>query len=94
MSEGNLKIVVNSSNGHCLIIYINLTTAHLLEKGIRPEMYQPDLPCKINGKISFVETQGRENLYDILFERWQHAAFPIQSADNSTLAREQKLIGE
>ena len=33
--------------------------------GIRPEFYQPENPYKISGTVSFVEIQGRENLYDI-----------------------------
>ena len=36
--------------------------------GIRPEHYQPKNPIQITGNISFVETQGRENLYDIKLE--------------------------
>ena len=36
--------------------------------GIRPEHYQPNNPIKIPGNISFVETQGRENLYDVQLE--------------------------
>ena len=36
--------------------------------GIRPEHYQPNNPIQIPGTISFVETQGRENLYDIKLE--------------------------
>ena len=36
--------------------------------GIRPEHYQPNNPIKIPGNISFVETQGRENLYDVMLD--------------------------
>lgn len=36
--------------------------------GIRPEHYQPKNPIQIPGNISFVETQGRENLYDVQLE--------------------------
>jgi len=36
--------------------------------GIRPEHYQPNHPIKIPGKISFVEIQGRENLYDVTLD--------------------------
>ncbi len=36
--------------------------------GIRPEHYQPNNPIQISGNISFVETQGRENLYDVQLE--------------------------
>ena len=53
--------------------------------GIRPEMYQPDLSCRIKGTISFVETQGRENLYDVLLKDGSLLR-SIQAADISTLA--------
>ncbi len=33
--------------------------------GIRPEHIQPSLATPVEGTISFVETQGRETLYDI-----------------------------
>ncbi|WP_102868599.1 ABC transporter ATP-binding protein [Pseudovibrio exalbescens] len=33
--------------------------------GIRPEHFQPENPLKVTGRISFVETQGREELYDV-----------------------------
>lgn len=36
--------------------------------GIRPEHYQPNNTIQIPGNISFVETQGRENLYDVQLE--------------------------
>lgn len=36
-----------------------------LSLGIRPENYGPDGDIKIPGKVVFVETQGRENLYDV-----------------------------
>jgi len=36
--------------------------------GIRPEFFQPNNGLKLNGKISFVETQGREELYDVMLE--------------------------
>ena len=36
--------------------------------GIRPEHYQPSNPIQIHGTISFVETQGRENLYDVMLD--------------------------
>jgi len=48
-------------------------------------MYQPKLPCKIKGTISFVETQGRENLYDISLKGGSLLR-SIQSADTSHLA--------
>ena len=33
--------------------------------GIRPEYFQPNFATPVEGKISFVETQGREVLYDV-----------------------------
>lgn len=36
--------------------------------GIRPEFFQPNNELKIKGKVSFVETQGREELYDVTLE--------------------------
>ncbi|WP_299476205.1 ABC transporter ATP-binding protein [uncultured Roseibium sp.] len=36
--------------------------------GIRPEFFQPDNALKVKGRISFVETQGREELYDVTLE--------------------------
>lgn len=36
--------------------------------GIRPEFFQPNNELKIKGRVSFVETQGREELYDVTLE--------------------------
>lgn len=36
--------------------------------GIRPEFFQPGHALKVPGRISFVETQGREELYDVTLE--------------------------
>ncbi|WP_299809426.1 ABC transporter ATP-binding protein [uncultured Roseibium sp.] len=36
--------------------------------GVRPEFFQPGNPLKVPGKVSFVETQGREELYDVTLE--------------------------
>ena len=36
--------------------------------GIRPEHFGPDGDSRIAGKVQFVETQGRENLYDVVLE--------------------------
>jgi len=33
--------------------------------GVRPENFGPDGDIPVNGRVSFVETQGRENLYDV-----------------------------
>ena len=39
-----------------------------LTVGIRPEHFDPNGRSRISGKIRFVETQGRENLYDVTLE--------------------------
>lgn len=36
-----------------------------LQLGIRPEFFGPQFGSEIKGKISFVETQGREDLYNV-----------------------------
>lgn len=36
-----------------------------LQLGIRPEFFGPKFGSEIKGKISFVETQGREDLYNV-----------------------------
>ncbi len=36
--------------------------------GIRPEYFQPGNGLKVGGKVSFVETHGREELYDVTLE--------------------------
>ena len=33
--------------------------------GLRPEGLQPDLPVPVEGRVSFVESQSRETLYDL-----------------------------
>jgi len=33
--------------------------------GIRPEDFSPQGELKLSGKVAFIETQGRENLYDV-----------------------------
>ena len=58
--------------------------------GIRPENYQPELPYKITGTISFVEIQGRENLYDIRLKDGSLLR-SIQSANVSPLSQGTKV---
>ena len=53
--------------------------------GIRPEFYQPHHPHKIPGTVSFVEIQGRENLYDINLKDGSLLR-SIQPADASPLS--------
>ncbi len=42
-----------------------------LKIGIRPEFVQPDFGDEVRGKVSFIEPQGRETLYDIELEDGQ-----------------------
>lgn len=37
-----------------------------LTLGIRPENFGPSGDIPVRGRVSFVETQGRENLYDVM----------------------------
>ena len=53
--------------------------------GVRPEFYQPHHPHKIPGTVSFVEIQGRENLYDINLKDGSLLR-SIQPADVSSLS--------
>ena len=46
---------------------LNISENTDLTLGIRPEHFGPQYEDKISGKISFVETQGREDLYDVNF---------------------------
>ena len=41
------------------------TTGREVTIGIRPEYFQPNFATPVEGKISFVEAQGREVLYDV-----------------------------
>ena len=43
----------------------SVTAGQKLTVGVRPEFLQPDFATPIEGEISFVESQGREILYDI-----------------------------
>ncbi len=36
--------------------------------GIRPEFFRPEFDLKVKGKVTFVETHGRENLYDVTLD--------------------------
>ena len=40
--------------------------------GIRPEYFQPNNPIKLPGTVTFVETQGREYLYDVKLDDEQY----------------------
>jgi inositol-phosphate transport system ATP-binding protein len=39
-----------------------------LQLGVRPEYFGPQFGSGVAGKITFVETQGRENLYDVTLQ--------------------------
>ncbi len=39
--------------------------------GIRPENFQPEFPQKVSGEVTFVESQGRETLYDVRLDDGQ-----------------------
>ncbi|MEJ8472814.1 ABC transporter ATP-binding protein [Roseibium algae] len=39
-----------------------------IKLGIRPEHFQPGQSASLPGKVSFIETQGREVLYDVTLE--------------------------
>ena len=47
---------------------MGLQEGQKLKIGVRPEFVQPDFGDEIQGKVSFVEPQGRETLYDIELE--------------------------
>lgn len=44
---------------------VRLKNGDALRLGIRPEHFRPEFPDKIPGKITFIEKQGRERLYDV-----------------------------
>ena len=58
--------------------------------GIRPEHYQPNNPIQIPGTISFVETQGRENLYDVMLDDGSILR-SIQSSANASIEKNTKV---
>ncbi len=43
----------------------SVTAGQNITVGVRPEYLQPDLAAPIDGEITFVESQGREILYDL-----------------------------
>ena len=56
---GNLKINLNTG--------LNISENTEIVLGIRPEHFGPQYENTVSGKITFVETQGREDLYDVSF---------------------------
>ena len=85
MSEGNVQICGDKFKWPLPQNIQKPDNGSYVSVGIRPEMYQPELPCKIKVTISFVETQGRENLYDIRL-KCGSLLRSIQSADTFPLA--------
>ena len=57
--SGNLKINLNTD--------LNISENTEIVLGVRPEHFGPQYENKVSGKITFVETQGREDLYDVSF---------------------------
>ena len=53
-------IELQLSNG-----YAALETGQSVRLGVRPEFFQPNGSAPISGTVSFVESQGRETLYDV-----------------------------
>ena len=43
----------------------SVTAGQNITLGVRPEYLQPDFPTPIEGEITFIESQGREVLYDL-----------------------------
>ena len=56
---GNIKINLNTG--------LNISENTEIVLGIRPEHFGPQYENTVSGKITFVETQGREDLYDVSF---------------------------
>ena len=46
---------------------LNISENTEIVLGVRPEHFGPQYENKVSGKITFVETQGREDLYDVSF---------------------------
>lgn len=58
--------------------------------GIRPEYFQPDAGTMISGKVSFIEAQGRETLYNVtlsdgsILRSIQGSHSPVKIGDSVT----------
>ena len=66
------------------------TNGTKIRLGIRPEHYQPNNPIQIPGTISFVETQGRENLYDVILDDGSTLR-SIQSSANESIEKKSQV---
>ena len=49
----------------------SVTAGQNITLGVRPEYLQPDLATPIEGEITFIESQGREILYDLTLDGGQ-----------------------
>ncbi len=49
----------------------SVTAGQTITIGVRPEYLQPDFAAPVEGEITFVESQGREILYDLTLEGGQ-----------------------
>ena len=49
----------------------SVTVGENITLGVRPEYLQPDLATAIEGEITFIESQGRETLYDLTLDGGQ-----------------------
>lgn len=85
ISAGNVKISSGNIEFPCPENIEKLPDGSHISVGIRPEFYQPGNPYKISGTVSFVEIQGRENLYDIRLKDGSLLR-SIQSANVSPLS--------
>ncbi len=45
--------------------YTGLDSGQSVKLGVRPEFFQPNGSAQVSGRVSFVEIQGRETLYDV-----------------------------
>lgn len=85
ISAGNVKISSGNIEFPCPENIEKHPDGSHISVGIRPEFYQPGNPYKISGTVSFVEIQGRENLYDIRLKDGSLLR-SIQSANVSPLS--------
>jgi inositol-phosphate transport system ATP-binding protein len=85
ISAGNVKISSGNIEFPCPENIEKHPDGSHISVGIRPEFYQPGNPYKIPGTVSFVEIQGRENLYDIKLKDG-NLLRSIQSANVSPLS--------
>ena len=85
ISAGNVKISSGNIEFPCPENMEKHPDGSHISVGIRPEFYQPGNPYQIPGTVSFVEIQGRENLYDIKLKDG-NLLRSIQSANVSPLS--------